>query len=358
MATASAGRADKGSSRGSRAFRAPLQRDRLAVGGQGRGEEKPKARQPSSCAQTQGATMSDPEIEELRDKVHCAVVLERTPPPWKLDRKESTKLSLKYRRGKGEILIVSHGGKGWWDPTSDAKGDVFGLVQRLEPGVNFGHVRKRLREFAGLSPSFPIAERAGRRKASDRPVAERWADRKAVWPGSPTWRYLARKRFLPSAIVEAASAAGVLREGPAGSAWFAHFNGAGSVAHVDIRGPTYKGSLAGGAKSLFRLPLSAQSLPRLVLAEAAIDALSVAAIEKSSRRYALRGKRRGHGAGHDRGARGAAHSHGDAPGRTLLQRHGRQWTGRSLRRTPPIARGKIQRAIRAASASNRRRRLE
>ena len=196
-----------------------------------------------------------------------------------LDRKESTKLSLKYRRSKGEILIVSHGGKGWWDPTSDTKGDVFGLVQRLEPGVNFGHVRKRLREFAGLSPSFPIAERAGRGKASDRSVAERWADRKAVWPDSPTWGYLARKRFLPSAIMEAASAAGVLREGPAGSAWFAHVNDAGSVAHVDIRGPTYKGSLAGGAKSLFRLPPSAQSFPRLVLAEAAIDALSVAAIE-------------------------------------------------------------------------------
>ena len=33
----------------------------------------------------------DPEIEELREKVHCAVVLERAPPPWKLDRKESTK---------------------------------------------------------------------------------------------------------------------------------------------------------------------------------------------------------------------------------------------------------------------------
>jgi hypothetical protein len=28
---------------------------------------------------------------------------------------------------------------------SDAKGDVFALVQRLEPGLNFGHVRKRLR---------------------------------------------------------------------------------------------------------------------------------------------------------------------------------------------------------------------
>jgi len=302
--------------------------------------------------------MSDPEIEELRDKVHCAVVLEHTPPPWKLDRKESTKLSLKYRRGKGEILIVSHGGRGWWDPTSDAKGDVFGLVQRLEPGANFGHVRKRLRELAGLTPSFPTAGGAGGRKDPDRSVAERWADRKAVWPDSPTWRYLARKRILPSAILEAASAAGVLREGPAGSAWFAHFNGAGSVAHVDIRGPTYKGSLAGGAKSLFRLPPSAQSFPRLVLAEAAIDALSVAAIEslRADTLYAASGG--GHGAGHDRRARGAAHSHGDAPGRTLLRHHGRQWAGRSLRRTPPIARGQIQRAVRTASASNRRRRLE
>ena len=42
MTTASVGRADKGSSRGSRAFRAPLQRGRLAADGQGRGEENPR----------------------------------------------------------------------------------------------------------------------------------------------------------------------------------------------------------------------------------------------------------------------------------------------------------------------------
>jgi hypothetical protein len=35
MATANAGRADKGLSLGSRAFRAPLQHDRLAVAGRG-----------------------------------------------------------------------------------------------------------------------------------------------------------------------------------------------------------------------------------------------------------------------------------------------------------------------------------
>ena len=225
----------------------------------------------------------DPEIEELRDKVHCAVVLERTPPPWKLDQKESTKLSLKYRRGKGEILIVSHAGSGWWDPTSDAKGDVFRLVQRLEPGLSFGHVRKRLREFAGLSPSFPSADRAGRRQDPDRSVADRWAERKAVWSNSPTWRYLRRKRGLSAAIIEAAAVAGVLREGPVGSAWFAHFDRVGAVAHVDVRGPTYKGSLTGGAKSLFRLSLNGPPLPRLVLTEAAIDALSIAAIESLCR---------------------------------------------------------------------------
>jgi hypothetical protein len=224
-------------------------------------------------------TRHDHEIEELREKVHCAVVLEQTPPCWKLDRKESTKLSLKYRRGKGEILIVSHAGRGWWDPTSEAKGDVFRLVQRLEPGLSFGHVRKRLREFAGLSPSFPSADRAGGRKEPDRAVAARWAERKTVWLNSPTWRYLRRQRGLSPTIIEAASVAGVLREGPVGSAWFAHFDHAGAVAHVDVRGPTYKGSLRGGAKSLFRFPLEGLPLPRLVLTEAAIDALSLAAIE-------------------------------------------------------------------------------
>ena len=221
----------------------------------------------------------DPEIEELRDKVHCAVVLERTPPCWKLDRKESTKLSLKYRRGNGEILIVSHAARGWWDPTSDAKGDVFRLVQRLEPGLSFGHVRKRLRAFAGLSPCFPLADRAGRRNEPDRAVANRWVDRKAVWSNSQAWRYLKQKRGLSPAIIEAASVAGVLREGPVRSAWFAHVDRAGAVAHVNVRGPTYKGSLTGGVKSLFRLPLKGPPLPRLVLTEAAIDALSVAALE-------------------------------------------------------------------------------
>ena len=64
----------------------------------------------------------DTEIEWLKASVSCAALLERVPLPWRLDPAESTRHSLKYRRGTGEILIVNHDGHGWWDPLSDRKG--------------------------------------------------------------------------------------------------------------------------------------------------------------------------------------------------------------------------------------------
>jgi hypothetical protein len=76
----------------------------------------------------------------------------------------------------------------------------------------------------------------------------------------------------------AAAEQDAVREGPHGSAWFAHRTG-GAVTHVDIRGPAYKGSLSGGRKTLFHLGGAGEALRRLVIAEAAIDALSMAAIE-------------------------------------------------------------------------------
>ena len=97
----------------------------------------------------------DSELDLFRNGVSCAALLERLPPPWRLDRRESTRRALKYRRGEGEILIVNHDGRGWWDPHSAAKGDVFDLVQHLDPSLNFGQVRQILRPFIGLSPTYP-----------------------------------------------------------------------------------------------------------------------------------------------------------------------------------------------------------
>jgi hypothetical protein len=164
-------------------------------------------------------TSHDPEIEQLRAAVNCAALLERLPPPWRFDRRQSTPHCLKYRREKGEILIVSHQGRGWWDPRSDAKGDVFDLVQHLSPCLNFGQARKVLREFAGIGPSFPGAIRARHEKVSpDIPIAEKWAKRRRLKRGSPVWKYLSEVRHLPASVLQAGRAADILREGPYGSA--------------------------------------------------------------------------------------------------------------------------------------------
>src|SRR4029077_1523733 len=75
----------------------------------------------------------DAELEQFRRGVNCAALLEGWSPSWRLDRRESTRRALKYRREEGEVLIVNHGGRGWWDPQSTAKGDIFDLVQYLDP---------------------------------------------------------------------------------------------------------------------------------------------------------------------------------------------------------------------------------
>ena len=101
----------------------------------------------------------DADLEEMRAGISCAVLLERHTPPWQLDKRQSTRHCLKYRRAKGEILLITHEGRGWWDPCSTAKGDVFALVQYLDPSLNFSDVRKVLRPFVGLTSSFPDHER-------------------------------------------------------------------------------------------------------------------------------------------------------------------------------------------------------
>ena len=220
----------------------------------------------------------DAELDQFRQSVSCAVLLERLAPPWLLDRKGSTRRALKYRRGEGEIVIVNHDGRGWWDPQSAAKGDVFDLVQFLDPSLNFGQVRKVLRPFIGLAPSYPESPRA-RRADPSRPIAERWSERPKLRRGSSVWTYLAQTRGLPPAVLAAADQADVVREGPYGSAWFAHRSNDGAVSHIEIRGPDFKGSVSGGTKVLFRLAGGRTAATRLAIAEAPIDALSLAAVE-------------------------------------------------------------------------------
>ena len=226
----------------------------------------------------------DREVEELKS-VSCAVLLERQASPYTLDKTESTRDCLKYRRGKGEIILVTHGGRGWWDPGSvTAKGDVFNLVQHLEPGLSFGQARKVLRDFVGIAPTYPSHAKARVKSAPDVPIHERWAKRRVVTPGSPAWNYLTTTRCLPRSVVEAAIGHQQLREGPKASAWFAHRDHEGRLTGIEGRGPEYRGFSSGGDKTLFRFPGAqpgaATPVTRLAVTEAPIDALSLAAIEE------------------------------------------------------------------------------
>jgi Toprim-like/Protein of unknown function (DUF3991) len=234
---------------------------------------------PSQSREEHGAmNKQDAEIERLKAGVSCAVLLERLPPPWRLDRGESTRHSLKYRRGTGEILIVNHDGRGWWDPLSDRKGDIFTLVQHLDPGLSFGEARCVLRDFVGIAPTFPEAVRTRRRRVSSLSVVQRWDRCRPLSHGSPAWRYLTGQRGLPDSILLAARRADAIREGPSGSAWFAHRDGAGCLTGIEMRGSDYRNFSAGGGKTLFRLPSGPGRLNRLAVCESAIDALSLAAI--------------------------------------------------------------------------------
>ena len=292
--------------------------------------------------------MQDTEIEWLKERVSCAALLERLPPPWRLDRAESSRNSLKYRRQPGEIVIVTHEGRGWWDPLSDRKGDVFTLVQHLDPALNFGAARKVLRSFAGAPPVLPDAASAPRTRAV--PVALQWKRRRPLSRGSLVWRYLTGPRGLPERILVLADAADAVREGPQGSAWFAHRDAAGALTGIEMRGPAWRGFSAGGTKTLFRLPGGPGSLPRVAVCEAAIDALSLAAIEQRGATRSMPRPPAAWGRGRSLPCKGFAGARGRP--RRPLHRRDRRRCGRQPLRGPARGYGRASPgSLRAAAAA-------
>lgn len=222
--------------------------------------------------------MERQELEDLRDRVPCTVVLEQAD--FAIDLRESTRRAIKYRRG-ADIVIVIHEGRGWFDPLSDAKGDVFRLAEHLD-GLSFSNAVERVAGLIGFvmarpdraRADFPRVAQSSLRAAS---VQTRWAERRQLWQGSAAWHYLRSERSLPDSIIRAAVRADLLREGPYGSVWAAHLNDQGAVSGWEERGPLWRGFATGGSKVLFRF--GAEDALRLCVTEAAIDAMSLAAFE-------------------------------------------------------------------------------
>ena len=252
MATASAGRADKGLSPSAPARSArpcSATASRSAAGGAGGKTDGPKEKVRSRSERKERYHEPRSRTRGLaRERALRRRAGKGPPPPWKLDREgKHPKLCLKYRRAAGEILIVNHEGRGWWDPTSDAQGRrvqsraAAGAGLELRPcagsacASSQGSLRATHRLTTEVRERGPIGRSQTARRRS-RPIRR----------GSAAWRdprcSSGAGRPPPS---RSPPTAGVLREGPHGSAWFAHRDETGAVCHVDVRGPTYKGSLKG-----------------------------------------------------------------------------------------------------------------
>ncbi|SDN38304.1 DUF3991 and TOPRIM domain-containing protein [Ensifer sp. YR511] len=217
------------------------------------------------------------DIEMLREKVSCVVVLEQAG--FQIDLKGSTRRAVKYRSGS-DIIIVTHAGRGWFDPLSDRKGDVFALVGWLKP-ADFPAKVKAVGAHVGVQPSCLPIWTALSPRTNHGAIPERWSAKSLLRTGTPAYRYLADARAIPRAILGQAIRARLIRQGPFGSAWFAHENDAGQICGWEERGPEWRGFSSSGNKILFRF--GKRSSRRLCVTEAAIDALSLAAIEGERR---------------------------------------------------------------------------
>ena len=105
--------------------------------------------------------------------------------------------------------------------------------------------------------------------------AQRWSWARP--PQANAVAYLTGTRALPKEIVTTAVRANVLR-GWRDTAWFLHSDAEGRPTGAEMRGPSFRGFTKNGTKSLFRLSPTPGLFSRLVITEAAIDALSYASL--------------------------------------------------------------------------------
>ncbi|MEY9530307.1 hypothetical protein ABIA22_004524 [Sinorhizobium fredii] len=120
-----------------------------------------------------------------------------------MNRKEIEALSAtpKLHRPPGTLLRIdgearmlknsrtAHEGRGWFDPLSDAKGDVFGLVEHLDH-VGFLEGAGRVADLVGFTIDEPEWQAPRPDQNHDLSLPERWQGRRYPWPGSSTWAYL------------------------------------------------------------------------------------------------------------------------------------------------------------------------
>ena len=217
--------------------------------------------------------MEKQDLDRLRQEVSCAAILEDAA--FAIVPRESTRRAMKYRRGDG-IIIVIHQGRGWFDPLSDRKGDVFALASYLH-GCGFPQALERVGRLVNVRSAEKIWQPRSPSQRRFASIADRWERRRSLFRSSPSWLYLSQARSIPASVLQAAINQDAVREGPQGSMWAKHVDRQGRMTGWEERGPHWRGFSAGGSKALFRI--GNPDAVRICVTEAAIDAMSLAAME-------------------------------------------------------------------------------
>lgn len=121
-----------------------------------------------------GKIIEKQKLEELRDRVPCAAVLEQAGLV--INAKESTHKGQKCRRG-AKIVIVIYQGRGWFDSLSEAKGDVFGLAEHLD-GVTFVATLHRVTDIVNATARDSVWSCPAGKHTHSGSVPESWATRR------------------------------------------------------------------------------------------------------------------------------------------------------------------------------------
>ena len=174
-------------------------------------------------------------------------------------------------------------------------------------------MRRLLRTLAGIVPAFPEHLRSRPRRDPSHP------GRRAVVPPpgrSPRQRHLAlphAARGLPPPDPAAAAWHGVIREGPEGSAWFAHRHHDRRLSGIEMRGPQVA-RLLGRRREITVSPAGRRRRAHAARGRRGADRrLEPGGPRGAVAEHALPRHRRRHGAGHAAGTRGAAAELADRP---------------------------------------------
>ncbi len=193
---------------------------------------------------------------------------------WKDDLRESTPKAIKYRRGEGEIIIVVHQGRGWFDPDLGSQGRRVFL-----PSVSARRTSrfrcKAVAELVGFEPSAPAWRRS--RNKMPEAITSRWSDRAVPRPGSPAWSYLTSLEPSPKRLCQQQS----LPADSVKALWDPFGQGISTPPALlgwEERGPIGVGSHAVARKRFSQLEVTRRFA--FASPEAAIDAMSLAALEE------------------------------------------------------------------------------